>query len=301
MHAAAYPLCMTAQPAVTAAHPAEVPGADRPTAEIGVIGGSGFYRFLDGARRVTVETPYGAPSDDLVIGELHGRSVAFLARHGHDHRFPPHRVNYRANLWALRSVGVRQVLAPCAVGALDPDLGPGTVVVPDQVVDRTWGREHTYCDQIGAVVHVGFADPYCARGRDAVAESLRASDLPHSIGGTLVVINGPRFSSRAESRWHQAAGWQLVGMTAMPEAALARELAMCFTTVAMVTDLDAGAEHGDGVTHEEVLAIFARSMPGFKAIIGEAIRRLPAAQTDAEASCACRRALDGLTLPFDLP
>ena len=293
---------MTAEPVVTATRPAEVSaGADEPRAEIGVIGGSGFYRFLDGARRVAVETPYGAPSDDLVIGELHGRSVAFLARHGHDHRFPPHRVNYRANLWALRSVGVRQVLAPCAVGSLDPTLGPGTVVVPDQVVDRTWGREHTYYDEIGAVVHVGFADPYCARGRDAVAQSLAASGLPHSIGGTLVVINGPRFSSRAESRWHQAAGWQLVGMTAMPEAALARELAMCFTTVAMVTDLDAGAEHGEGVTHEEVLAIFARSMPGFKALVADTIRRLPATETDVDATCACRRAVDGLTLPFDLP
>jgi 5'-methylthioadenosine phosphorylase len=272
-----------------------------PRAEIGVIGGSGFYSFLHGAQRVAVETPYGEPSDDIVVGELAGRSVAFLARHGHDHRFPPHRVNYRANLWALRSLGVRQVLSPCAVGSLDPQCGPGTIVVPAQVVDRTWGREHTFYDEIGAVVHVSFADPYCAHGRAAVADALSATTLPHALGDTLVVINGPRFSSRAESRWHQSAGWRIVGMTAMPEAALARELAMCFTTVAMVTDLDAGAEHGEGVTHEEVLATFAAAMPGFKALIADTVGRLPAAESDGDASCACRRSLDGLTLPFALP
>ena len=144
-------------------------------AQIGVIGGSGFYSFLSGARRVPVSTPFGEPSDDLVVGELHGRSVAFLARHGHDHRFPPHQINYRANLWALRSVGVRQVLAPCAVGSLRPELGPGTVVVPDQVIDRTWGRAHTVYEQVGKVVHVGFADPYA---RPAAAPSPLRSSIP---------------------------------------------------------------------------------------------------------------------------
>jgi 5'-methylthioadenosine phosphorylase len=272
-------------------------------AQIGVIGGSGFYSFLSGARRVPVSTPFGEPSDDLVVGELHGRSVAFLARHGHDHRFPPHQINYRANLWALRSVGVRQVLAPCAVGSLRPEFGPGTVVVPDQVVDRTWGRAHTVYDQVGKVVHVGFADPYCSAGRAAVAAALADSGMPHALGGALVVVNGPRFSSRAESQWHQQAGWSLVGMTGMPEAAIARELAMCYTTVAMVTDLDAGLEHGDGVTHTEVLEVFAQAMPGFKALIAATVALLPehSADADADADCPCRRALDGRALPFDLP
>lgn len=272
-----------------------------PQAQIGVIGGSGFYSFLTGATRVTVATPFGEPSDDLVVGELHGRSVAFLARHGHDHRFPPHRVNYRANLWALRSLGVRQVIAPCAVGGLRPQLGPGTVVVPDQLVDRTWGRAQTIYDDVGAVVHVSFADPYCPAGRAAAAAALADSDIPHQLGGTLVVVNGPRFSSRAESLWHQSQGWDLVGMTTMPEAAIARELAMCFTTVAMVTDLDAGVEHGDGVTHDEVLAAFAENMPRFKALVGDVVGRLPEATPDETATCACRRSLDGLTLPFALP
>lgn len=270
-------------------------------AQIGVIGGSGFYSFLTGATRVPMTTPFGDPSDDVVVGELDGRPVAFLARHGHDHRFPPHRVNYRANLWALRALGVRQVLGPCAVGGLKPHLGPGTVVVPDQVVDRTWGRAHTMYDEVGAVVHVSFADPYCPTGRAAAATALAANEIPHQLGGTLVVVNGPRFSSRAESVWHQAQGWDIVGMTAMPEAAIARELAMCFTTIALVTDLDAGVEHGDGVTHDEVLAAFAENMPRFKALIGDVVGRLPESEPDDTADCASRRALDGLTLPFPLP
>ncbi len=270
-------------------------------AEIGVLGGSGFYSFLDDARGVAVSTPFGEPSDEIVVGRLGERQVAFLPRHGRDHRFPPHRINYRANLWALRSLGVRQVLGPCAVGGLRAELGTGTVVVPDQLVDRTWGRAHTVFDAVGPVVHVSFADPYCPTGRDAAAAALAASGLPHQVGGTLVVVNGPRFSSRAESRWHQQAGWDIVGMTALPEAAIARELALCFTTVAMVTDLDAGVEHGAGVTHEEVLRAFGAAMPAFKALIADLVARLPATEPDASAACPCRRALDGLRLPFELP
>jgi 5'-methylthioadenosine phosphorylase len=276
-------------------------GASSPRAEIGVIGGSGFYEFLTDTERVAVTTPFGDPSDDLVIGELAGRRVAFVARHGQGHRFPPHRVNYRANLWALRSVGVRQVLAPCAVGSLRPEHGPGAIVVPDQVVDRTWGRDHTIYDGIGPVVHVGFADPYCPRGREAVIDAGRAADRTMIDGGTLVVINGPRFSSRAESLWHQQAGWTVVGMTGMPEASLARELAMCFTTIALVTDHDAGVDGGESVTHEEVLKVFARSLDGLKAVLRSTISAMPVAEDDASATCACRRSLDGLKLPIALP
>jgi 5'-methylthioadenosine phosphorylase len=270
-------------------------------AEIGVIGGSGFYAFLTDAERVPVSTPFGDPSDDIVVGELRGRRVAFVARHGQGHRFPPHRVPYRANLWALRSLGVRQVLAPCAVGSLRRELGPGTVVVPDQVVDRTWGREHTVYDAVGPVVHVGFADPYCPRGRAVVARVATQAGLPVQDRGTLVVVNGPRFSSRAESQWHQQAGWSVVGMTGMPEAAIARELALCFTTIALVTDLDAGVEGESGVTHEEVLEVFARNIEGLKSVLEQAVSALPAAEPDNTARCGCRRSLDGLRLPFTLP
>jgi 5'-methylthioadenosine phosphorylase len=270
-------------------------------AEIGVIGGSGFYTFLTDTERVSVSTPFGEPSDDLLIGEVEGRRVAFLARHGQGHRFPPHRVNYRANLWALRSVGVRQVLAPCAVGSLKPEHGPGTIVVPDQVVDRTWGREHTIYDGVGRVVHVAFADPYCPRGREAATQAARAAGKNVVDAGTLVVINGPRFSSRAESLWHQQAGWTVVGMTGMPEASIARELAMCFTTVALVTDHDAGVDGGEAVTHEEVLKVFARSIDSMKAVMKSTVIALPTTDDDATATCSCRRSLDGLKLPITLP
>lgn len=272
-----------------------------PRADLGVIGGSGFYEFLTGAERVAVSTPFGDPSDELVIGDLDGRRVAFLARHGRDHRFQPHRVNYRANLWALRSVGVRQILSPCAVGSLREELGPGAIVVPDQVVDRTWGRAHTLYEEEGPVVHVGFADPYCPHGRQVVIDAARSAGKQVEDGGTLVVINGPRFSSKAESRWHQQAGWDVVGMTAMPEASLARELAMCFTTIALVTDHDAGVHGGEAVTHQEVLAVFARNVEGLKAVLRSALAAMPETEPDESASCPCRRALDGISLPAPLP
>lgn len=271
------------------------------TAEIGVIGGSGLYDFLDDYDEVTVTTPFGDPSDPLVIGEVEGRAVAFIARHGRGHRHPPHRVNYRANLWALRAAGVRQVLSPCAVGSLKVERGPGTIVVPDQVVDRTWGRQQTIYGEEGDVVHVGFAEPFCPNGRPVAIDAARLAGLDVVTDGTLVVINGPRFSSRAESLMHQQFGWDIVGMTTMPEAAIARELALCFTTIAMVTDLDAGVDGGDPVSHEEVMRVFAENVEGLKGVLRDAIGQLPAHEDDASASCPCRRSLDGITLPFDLP
>jgi 5'-methylthioadenosine phosphorylase len=270
---------------------------DGPRVEVGVIGGSGLYSLLQAAETVTVDTPFGSPSDALTIGEVGGRRVAFLPRHGHDHRFPPHRVNYRANLWALRTVGVRQVLGPCAVGSLNAEHDSGSVVVPDQIVDRTWGRAHTFYDGIGPVVHVGFADPYCPNGRRVAVEVARERDLDPVDGGTLVVINGPRFSTRAESLWHQRQGWTVVGMTGSTEAALARELALCYTAISLVTDLDAGVEHGHGVTHDEVLRVFAANMAKIRALLLDVVLALP----DTSADCSCRHALDGLTLPFELP
>jgi 5'-methylthioadenosine phosphorylase len=270
------------------------PAAAGPGAELGIIGGSGFYALADDLEEVEVPTPFGPPSDSLMVGTVAGRRVAFLPRHGRDHRFPPHRINYRANLWALRSVGVRQVLAPCAVGGLRAHLGPGTLVVPDQLVDRTDGRVHTYYDE--GAVHVSMAEPYCPNGRTAVLDVARTTRWSPVDGGTLVVIQGPRFSTRAESKWFSANGWSVVGMTGYPEAVMARELALCYTAICLVTDLDAGQEPGEGVTHAEVLDVFARNIDRLKQLLLGVLPAMPADRT-----CSCASALDGLTLPFALP
>ncbi len=262
---------------------------------IGVIGGSGFYEFLEQAREVTVDTPFGPPSDVITIATVSGRLVAFLPRHGRHHQFPPHRIPYQANMWALRSLGVRQVLAPSAVGSLRPEDGPGTLVIPDQLVDRTTGRLQTYYSEGGAV-HVQFADPYCPNGRAVAIATADVSGWPARSSGTLVVIEGPRFSTRAESRWYAAQGWTIVGMTGHPEAVLARELALCYTSLSLVTDLDAGVDEGEGVTHAEVLEVFAQNVARLRGLLMTVIENLPEKRT-----CPCPSALDGLKLPIALP
>ena len=256
-------------------------------AEIGVIGGSGLYQLLDNAAEVAVSTPYGEPSDPITVADVDGRRVAFLPRHGRDHRYPPHRIPYRANLWALRSIGVRQIIAPCAVGGLRADLGPGTFVVPDQLIDRTSGRPQTFHDS--GAVHVNFADPYCPTGRATVLAAAR--QLGAVDGGTMVVVEGPRFSTRAESRWFAAIGGTIVNMTGHPEAVLARELALCYTTIALVTDLDAGVEGDHGVTQEEVFRVFGENTTRLRTALFDAIRELP-----TERACPCAHALDGISV-----
>ncbi|CAM5261770.1 S-methyl-5'-thioadenosine phosphorylase [Streptomyces tanashiensis] len=274
-------------------------------ADIGVIGGSGFYSFLEDVTEVSVDTPYGSPSDSLFLGEIAGRQVAFLPRHGRGHTLPPHRINYRANLWALRSLGVRQILGPCAVGGLREDHGPGTLVVPDQLVDRTKSRAQTYFDgepradgTVPNVVHVTFADPYCPDGRRAAIKAARGRDWEPVDGGTMVVVEGPRFSTRAESRWHAAAGWSVVGMTGHPEAVLARELGLCYTSLALVTDLDAGTETGEGVSHTEVLRVFGENVGRLRDVLFDAVAALP---TTVDRDCLCTHAHDGWDLGIELP
>ena len=264
-------------------------------ASIAVVGGSGFYEFLEDAEEVKIDTPFGPPSDSVTVGEVAGRRVAFLPRHGRDHRFPPHKIPYRANMWALRSLGVRRVLAPTAVGSLTPSYGPGTLVIPDQLVDRTTTREQTYFDQ--GACHVPFADPYCPAIRPVAIHTAQESDWVSVGSGTLVVIEGPRFSTRAESLWFAAQGWTLVGMTGHPEAVLARELALCYTPLALVTDLDAGLEAGEGVTQTEVFEVFAANIKRLRDLVAKIIATLPADREDD----LCAHALDGITLPFTLP
>lgn len=265
-----------------------------PHTELAVIGGSGLYALLDNATEHLVDTPYGAPSDPITVADVGGRRVAFLPRHGRDHRHPPHLIPYRANLWALRSLGVRQILAPCAVGGLRPELGPGAFVVPDQLIDRTSGRVQTYYDR--GAVHVSFADPYCPVGRTTILGAARRHGIEITDGGTMVVVEGPRFSTRAESQWYTSIGGAVINMTGHPEAVLARELALCYTPVALVTDLDAGVEGGHGVTQEEVFRVFGENTARLRELLLDAVAALP-----AERTCPCPHALDGIKLPFDLP
>ncbi len=258
-------------------------------ADVAVIGGSGFYSFLDDPAEVTVETPYGDPSAPVSVGEVAGRRVAFLPRHGRGHQYPPHLINYRANLWALRSLGVRQVLAPCAVGGLRDEVAPGDLVVPDQLVDRTSGRDRTYVER--GAVHLPFADPYCPRLEEALA-------APEGVrrGGTMVVIDGPRFSTRAESRDYASRGWVLVNMTGAPEAALARELRMCLGAIALVTDMDAGAEQDQGVHQQDVFAMFAANTERLKTMLAGIIADLP-----DPSGCSCATWADGIELTYEIP
>ncbi|WBB57565.1 S-methyl-5'-thioadenosine phosphorylase [Verrucosispora sp. WMMD573] len=265
-----------------------------PSAELAVIGGSGLYALLDGATEHVVQTPYGAPSDAVTIAYVGGRTVAFLPRHGRDHRHPAHRIPYRANLWALRSLGVRQILAPCAVGGLRPELGPGTFVVPDQLVDRTSGRVQTYYEQ--GAVHVSFADPYCPVGRRTLLAAANGRSVPAHDGGTMVVVEGPRFSTRAESRWYATVGGAVINMTGHPEAVLARELALCYSSIALVTDLDAGVASGHGVTQQEVFRVFGENTERLRGLLLDAVAALP-----VKRNCPCPHSLDGISLPIELP
>jgi 5'-methylthioadenosine phosphorylase len=253
------------------------------TAELAVIGGSGFYELLEGATTQFPQTPYGAPSGPVSIGTVGGREVAFLARHGPDHGLPPHRIPYRANLWALRELGVTRVLAPCAVGSLRPDIHPGEFVVCDQFVDRTWGRPDSYFD--GPVHHVSVADPYCPELRAAATGALRDGGHVVHPDGTVVVIQGPRFSTRAESAWYRAAGWDVINMTQCPEASLARELGICYSALALVTDYDTGVDGEPGseaVSMDAVFAVLHEMVHTVRSVLGQALARVPESR-----SCAC--------------
>ena len=257
---------------------------------LGVIGGSGFYTFFDSdVRDIAVDTPYGQPAAPVTVGTVGEHEVAFLPRHGTKHEYSAHTVPYRANMWALRTLGVRRVFAPCAVGSLKPAHGPGAVVVPDQLVDRTHSRADTYFDS--GAIHVDFADPYCPTLREA------ATGLPDVVdGGTMVVIQGPRFSTRAESQWFASAGFTLVNMTGYPEAVLARELEICYAAIALVTDLDAGVSAGEGVKTVDVMVEFEKNIEPFKQRVRDAIARVA-----AERGCTHCLAHTGVTLPFELP
>jgi len=243
---------------------------------VGVFGGSGFYRFLDDMEEVAVATPYGPPSARVRIGEIEGTRVAFMPRHGDNHELPAHRINYRANVWAMREVGVKRIIGPCACGSLQPELHPGTFVIADQFVDRTRGREDTFYDG-PQTTHVAAAEPYCPELREMLIGAAKEADIPVVDRGTVVVIHGPRFSTRAESRWFTAAGFDVVNMTQYPEAWLARELELCYANVSLVTDYDVGLEGVPGVepvSAEAAFRVFADNLDRLRDLLFRVVPRI---------------------------
>lgn len=255
-------------------------------AEIGVFGGSGFYDFLDDATDVELTTPYGPPAAPIAVGTLAGRRIAFLARHGRRHDYAAHRVPFQANVWAMAALGVRSIVAPCSVGSLQPDLRPGEFAVVDQLVDRTSGRSDTFHDvgappgtpgADGPVHHQTFAEPYAAEVRAALlAAGDGLADVTVHDGATMVVINGPRFSTKAESAWFRQMGWHVVNMTGYPEAVLAAEAGIPYATVALITDDDAGVDGHEPVTMDAVFAMVTRNVDNVRRLIAAAVPHLPA-------------------------
>ena len=245
-------------------------------AEIGVIGGSGFYSLLDEVREIKVDTPYGPPSDSFFLAEVGGRRVAFLPRHGRRHTIPPHLINYRANVWAMRSLGVKAVISPCAAGSLQPHVKPGDFVLCDQFVDRTRARASTFFE--GPIVtHLSSADIYDPELRRIAAEVIREHDIPFHERGTIVIIEGPRFSTRAESKWFSDAGWEVISMTQYPEAYLCRELGMAVVNIALITDYDAGVHEGtEAVDAQSVLEVFQQNATRIQQVVLDMIGRFPA-------------------------
>jgi 5'-methylthioadenosine phosphorylase len=246
------------------------------TAEIGVFGGSGFYSLLDDVREVKVDTPYGPPSDSLFLADVAGRKVAFLPRHGRRHTIPPHKINYRANVWAMRSLGVKAVISPCAAGSLQLTVKPGDFVVCDQLVDRTNGRADTFYD--GPIVtHLSSAEMYDPELRRLTIETIRDHGITVHETGTIVIIQGPRFSTKAESKWFSDAGWEVISMTQYPEAWLCRELGMAVVNIALITDYDAGVLEGtEAVDATSVLEVFQQNASRIQSVVLDLIGRFPA-------------------------
>ncbi len=245
------------------------------SAEIGVFGGSGFYALLEDVREIKVDTPYGAPSDSLFLADVGGRRVAFLPRHGRRHTIPPHRINYRANVWAMKSLGVKAAISPCAAGSLALHVRPGDFVVCDQFVDRTTGRADTFYD--GPIVtHLSSAETYHPTLRQLAIETIRDHGIEVHERGTVVVIQGPRFSTKSESKWFSDAGWEVINMTQYPEAWLCRELGMAVVNISLITDYDAGVHEGtEAVNATDVLEVFQANAERIQKVVLDLIGRFP--------------------------
>ena len=242
---------------------------------LGVIGGSGFYSLLENVREVEVKTPFGDPSDKLFLADLEGRTVAFLPRHGRHHTIAPHKINYRANIWALKSLGVKFLISPCAAGSLQKHVAPGDFVVCDQYVDRTRGRLDTFYDGED-VYHVSPADPYCPHLRQIAIDVIKEHGIPVHETGTVVVINGPRFSTKSESKWFGDQGWEVISMTQYPESYLALEQEIAVVNISLITDYDSGLHaEVEAVTAAEVVKVFQENATRIKSVVLEILKRIP--------------------------
>ena len=262
-------------------------------ADVGVFGGSGFYNFLDIKEEISVKNRYGRPSDRIIIGELGGIRIAFLPRHGRDHVLPPHRINYRANVYAMKEIGVQQIFGPCAAGSLQPGIKPGDFVVCDQFVDRTNCRADTFYDG-PHTTHISTAEPYCPIMRKTVIEAAKEIGIKCHEKGTVVVVQGPRFSTKSESRWYSGQGWEVINMTQYPEVTLARELEICYVNISLITDYDAGLEGNPDikpVSGQDIIKIFEENNEKLRELLFRAIPKVTKVR-----ECVCATALDGAVI-----
>lgn len=261
--------------------------AKEAVAEIGVIGGSGLYSMngLTATREIRVKTPFGEPSDALVVGKLEGKGVAFLARHGRGHRFMPSELNFRANIYAMKLLGVQRIISVSAVGSLKEDLRPGEFLVVDQFVDRTKGRHSTFFGN-GIVAHVTFDKPTCPQLSSTLADACVSCAVPVHRKGTYVCMEGPQFSTLAEANFHRANNWEVIGMTNVTEAKLAREAEICYATIAMITDYDCWHPQHDSVTVAQIVATLTQNATNAQNVVREAVKTL-----SPKRACKCGSAL----------
>ena len=246
----------------------------RDLADIGIFGGSGFYKFLDNIEEVKIETPYGGTSDALMLGKIGNNRVAFMPRHGRNHSIAPHKVNYKANVWSMKEIGCKVVISPCAAGSLQKHVKPGDIVFCNQYVDWTKGRESTYFE-LGEIRHISAAEPYCPKLREIAVQSAQELGFPYHSEGTIVVIQGPRFNTKAESSFFTRQGWEVINMTQYPEVHLVKELDMRSLNISLITDYDAGlVADCEPVSHEAVMKVFSDNISKLQKLLFNIVEKI---------------------------
>lgn len=255
-------------------------------AQIGIFGGSGFYKFLDDIKEVNIDTPYGKTSDALMLGTIAGKKVAFMPRHGRNHSIAPHKVNYRANVWAMKEIGCTRVISPCAAGSLQKHVKPGDIVFCDQYVNWTNGRLDTYFDEQD-IKHVSAANPYCSELRKTAIECAKNLGFEYHDHGTVVVVQGPRFNTKSESAFFTRQGWEVINMTQYPEVHLVKELNMCPLNISLITDYDAGLVNDcDPVSHEAVMEVFANNINKLQKLLFSIVENI-----SDDRNCDCKNSV----------